>query len=44
MPFYIFSRALQGFDVGLASAAGLFAILIANVVAFFFTKRISEHL
>lgn len=44
MPFYIFSRALQGFDVGLASAAGLFAILIANVVAFFFTKRISQHL
>lgn len=44
MPFYIFSRALQGFDVGLASAAGLFAILIANVVAFFFIKRIKEHL
>jgi sorbitol/mannitol transport system permease protein len=44
MPFYIFSRALQGFDVGLASAAGLFAILIANVVAYFFIKRISEHL
>jgi sorbitol/mannitol transport system permease protein len=44
MPFYIFSRALQGFDVGLASAAGLFAILIANVVAFFFIKKISEHL
>lgn len=44
MPFYIFSRALQGFDVGLASAAGLFAILIANVVAYFFIKKIKEHL
>ena len=44
IPFYIFSRALQGFDVGLASAAGVFAILIANVVAFFFVRVMSEQL
>lgn len=44
LPFYIYSRALMGFDVGLASAAGLFAIIIANVVAFFFVRNMSEQL
>jgi sorbitol/mannitol transport system permease protein len=44
IPFYIYSRALQGFDVGLASAAGVFAIVIANIVAYFFTKAMSEQL
>lgn len=44
IPFYIFSRALQGFDVGLASAAGVFAILIANVISFFFVRIMSEQL
>lgn len=44
LPFYIFSRALMGFDVGLASAAGIFAILIANIVAFFFVRKMAEQL
>jgi sorbitol/mannitol transport system permease protein len=44
IPFYIYSRALQGFDAGLASAAGVFAILIANIIAFFFVRAISEQL
>lgn len=44
IPFYIYSRALMGFDVGLASAAGVFAILIANIIAFFFVRAISEQL
>lgn len=44
IPFYIFSRALQGFDVGLASAAGVFAIVIANIIAFFFVRVMSEQL
>ena len=44
IPFYIYSRALQGFDVGLASAAGVFAILIANIIAFFFVRALSEQL
>jgi|SRR5579871_2171652 len=44
IPFYIYSRALLGFDVGLASAAGVFAILIANIIAFFFVRAISEQL
>lgn len=44
IPFYIFSRALQGFDVGLASAAGVFAVVIANIVALFFIRVVSEKL
>lgn len=44
MPFYIFSRALQSFDVGLASAGGIFAILIANIIAFFFVRAIARQL
>jgi sorbitol/mannitol transport system permease protein len=44
MPFYIFSRALLSFDVGLASAGGIFAILIANIVAFFFVRAIARQL
>ncbi len=44
IPFYIYSRALMGFDVGLASAAGMFAILIANIIAFFFVRAMSEQL
>lgn len=44
IPFYIYSRALMGFDVGLASAAGIFAILIANIIAFFFVRVMAEQL
>ncbi len=44
MPFYIFSRALQSFDVGLASAGGILAIVIANIVAFFFVKAAARQL
>ena len=44
IPFFIFSRALLSFDVGLASAGGIFAILIANIVAFFFVRAISKQL
>lgn len=44
IPFFIFSRALQSFDVGLASAGGIFAILIANIVAFFFIRAMSKQI
>ena len=44
MPFYIFSRALLSFDVGLASAGGIFAILIANIVAIFFVRTMAKQL
>lgn len=44
IPFYIYSRALLGFDVGLASAAGVFAIIIANIISFLFVRVMSEQL
>lgn len=44
IPFYIYSRALEGFDVGLASAAGVFAVIIANLVALLFMKIVAEQL
>lgn len=44
IPFYIYSRALLAYDVGGASAGGIFAIVIANIVAFFFVRSIARQL
>ena len=44
VPFYIYTRGMLGFDVGEASAGGIFAIVIANVVAFFFVRAIAKQL
>ena len=40
--FLIFSQALLQFDVGVASAGGVFAIIVANIVAFFLIKSIAK--
>ncbi|MEC5216701.1 sorbitol/mannitol transport system permease protein [Actimicrobium sp. GrIS 1.19] len=42
--FMIYSQALLGFDVGVASAGGLFAVLLANVAAIFFIRLIGKNL
>jgi sorbitol/mannitol transport system permease protein len=44
IPFFIYSRALLGFDVGVASAGGIFAIVIANIIALFFVRAIARQL
>lgn len=44
IPFYIYARALTSFDVGLASAGGIFAIIFANIVSFFFVRVVSRQL
>jgi len=44
LPFLIYSRALMGFDVGGASAAGIFAVVLANVVTFFFVRAVARQL
>nr|WP_254018533.1 sugar ABC transporter permease [Mesorhizobium escarrei] len=44
IPFYIYSRGLLGYDVGVASAGGIFAIIVANIVAFFFVRAIARQL
>ena len=42
--FLIFSQALQGFDVGVASAGGVFAIILANIVAIFLVRLIGKNI
>lgn len=42
--FLIFRQALSSFDVGVASAGGLFAVLLANIAALFFIRLIGKNL
>ena len=44
LAFLIFAQALQGFDVGVASAGGVIAIILANIVAFFLIRMIGRNL
>lgn len=44
LAFLIFAQALQGFDVGVASAGGVLAIILANIVAFFLVRSIGRNL
>ena len=44
LAFLIYTQALQGFDVGVASAGGVFAIILANIAAFFLIKVIGKSL
>ncbi|MFB2553160.1 carbohydrate ABC transporter permease [Ensifer soli] len=44
LPFLIYKTALLDFDVGGASAGGVLAIILANVVAFFLVRTISHNL
>lgn len=42
--FLIFAQALMQFDVGVASVGGVFAIIIANVVAIFLIRQVGKSL
>lgn len=42
--FLIYLQALASFDVGVASAGGLFAVLLANVAAIFLIRMIGKNL
>ncbi len=44
LAFLIYSRALLQFDVGGASAGGMVAILLANIVAFFLVRTVARRL
>lgn len=44
LAFLIFSQALLQFDVGVASAGGVFAIILANIVAFFLVRLVGKSL
>jgi sorbitol/mannitol transport system permease protein len=44
LPFFIYSRALLGYDVGGASAGGILAIVLANIVMIFFVRTVARQL
>lgn len=44
MAFLIFSQALLQFDAGVASAGGVFAIILANIVAIFLIRLVGKTL
>jgi sorbitol/mannitol transport system permease protein len=44
LAFLIFSQALLQFDVGVASAGGVIAIILANIVAFFLMRFVGKSL
>ncbi|MDD1793997.1 sugar ABC transporter permease [Enterovibrio makurazakiensis] len=44
LAYLIFAQALMQFDVGVASAGGLIAVILANIVAFFLIRAIGKNL
>jgi sorbitol/mannitol transport system permease protein len=42
--FMIYQQALQAYDIGAASAGALFAVLLANIAAFFLMRFIGKNL
>ena len=44
LAFLIFQQALLQFDVGVASAGGVIAIILANIVAFFLVRFVGKSL
>jgi sorbitol/mannitol transport system permease protein len=43
LAFFIYQRALLDFDVGLASAGGMIAVVLANIVAVFLVRSIARN-
>jgi sorbitol/mannitol transport system permease protein len=44
LAFFIYIKALLQYDVGMASAAGVIAIILANGIAFFFMRTVSRSI
>ena len=44
LPFLVYQQALLNFDVGGASAGGIVAVVLANIVAFFLMRIIGKNL
>src|SRR5262249_49449621 len=42
VPFLVYTQALLEFDVGAASAGGLFAVVLANIVSIFLVRLIGK--
>ncbi|MNY62830.1 hypothetical protein D3C86_1997100 [compost metagenome] len=44
LTFLVYAQALLQFDVGGASAGGIIAVILANIVAFFLMRMIGKTL
>jgi sorbitol/mannitol transport system permease protein len=44
LTYLVYIRALVDFSIGSASAAGIFAIILANIIAFFLVRAIARNL
>jgi sorbitol/mannitol transport system permease protein len=44
IPFLVYKQALLNFDVGSASAGGIVAVILANIVAIFLVRMIGKNL
>jgi len=44
LAYLIFRDAMLGWEVGRASAGGVLAIVLANIVAFFFMRMVGRNL
>jgi polyol transport system permease protein len=44
IPFLVYAQALKQFDIGGASAGGIVAVILANIVAFFLVRMIGRNL
>jgi sorbitol/mannitol transport system permease protein len=44
LAFLIFKQARLSFDIGVASAGALLAVILANIVAFFLIRMIGKNL
>ena len=44
IPFLVYKQALLNFDVGSASAGGIVAVILANIVAIFLVRIIGKNL
>jgi sorbitol/mannitol transport system permease protein len=44
LSYLIYSLGLQQFDIGLASAGGILAVIMANIVSFFLVRMLAKNL
>ncbi|TIW44429.1 MAG: sugar ABC transporter permease, partial [Mesorhizobium sp.] len=43
-PFLVYQKALLEFKIGQASAGGILAVILANIVAFFAMRAVGKNL
>lgn len=44
LTYLVYAIGLQQFDIGIASAGGIFAVILANIVSFFLVRMLAKNL